>query len=227
MSEKNKIWKSLKLYLTLISITLLCMVMLAAWLSLVVVYPYPSSKYEDLITRLRAENVSFVVVHDCDFRIDGIATFMEVENRMNVSAIYFLRPDADYFTQNIDYLGTLNITYGFHYDCLSRTAFKSISLGDWHPNIPLARRLFVAQLTFLRSFFTINYARSHGDNYNLNINNHDLVDKVLWNELGVTDFSNEEFVSKGYSYISDTNHVWHEPETLGDMVLVNLHSDYW
>jgi hypothetical protein len=142
---------------------------------------------------------------------------MEVEKKMNVSAIYFLRPDSDYFTQSIPYFQSLNLTFGFHYGCLSRAK----------GNVGFATQLFTLELAFMRGFLDIRFVRSHGDNYDLSINNHDLVNRTLWAQLGVTDYSNEEFVAKGYSYISDTNHVWHEPETLGDRVLVNLHSDYW
>jgi len=216
MSEKSRIWKSMYPLFVMIALSSLLIVVLG-FIVWQIPEPYPASKYEDLITRLRAQNVSFLVVHDCDFRIDGIKTFMEVEKKMNVSAIYFLRPDSDYFTQSIPYFQSLNLTFGFHYGCLSRAK----------GNVGFATQLFTSELAFMRGFLDIRFVRSHGDNYDLTINNHDLVNGTLWAQLGLTDYSNEEFVAQGYSYISDTNHVWHEPETLGDRVLVNLHSDYW
>lgn len=207
--------------------------------------PYPASKYLDLLQRLKNQGYSFVgpqqlsqysfgsdylikpvnssskiaiLVHDVDFDYKGASTLAEVERAFGVRSIFFVRVDADYFTQSISYFQSLEQkgwAIGIHYDSLSRS----------NGNQTLAINLFTAQLIYARTFFHVDYSRSHGDNYNLNVWNEWLYGNYTqtWSQLHLTDLTN----IAGASYIADTNKVWSEPTQLKNIVLVNLHVDYW
>lgn len=177
---------------------------------------FQASKYDDLLHRLGEGNYNYVLVHDCDFRIEGLETLLAVEKIYNVKSTCFVRPDAEYFSSSIAYLREIERggwQIGFHYDCLSRS----------NGNKELAYRLFKAQLALLRTFFNVTQTRYHGDVYNLTIGNRELYDENLWHELGLSEVSN----IKGWSYITDANGTWREPANLTANVLVNLHSDWW
>lgn len=197
------------------------------------VAPYPAARYRNLLERLIADGYVFIlprhygcvnssklaiIVHDVDFSVSGVAVFISIESEMHIKSGFYIRPDADYFTQNVEYFQALEQQgweIGFHYDCLSRSS------GD----LSQASRLFEAQLVYLRTFFNISTTRYHGDSYNLNIVNRDLyvLNQNIWRQNGLKEISNLE----GWSYISDTNHQWSQPEKLGNFVLINLHSDWW
>ena len=177
---------------------------------------FQPSKYDDLLHRLAVGNYSFVLVHDCDYRIDGLKTLLAVERIYNVKSTCYVRPDAEYFTGSLAYLQKVERegwSIGFHYDCLSRT----------NGNMTLALQLFHAQLTFLRSFFNVTSTRYHGDIYNLSIGNRALYNEEEWREMGLTEVSN----IPNWSYITDVNGTWYEEPILKHNVLVNLHSDWW
>jgi hypothetical protein len=210
---------------------LLCLASLLYVFSLPTVTRFQASKYDDLLHRLATGNYSFVLVHDCDYRIEGLQTLIAVEKVYNVRSTCFVRPDSEYLSYSIDYLQGLEHAgwgIGFHYDCLSRTAFKTTDLAlhlgiNWIPQPWQAMRLFKAQLAFLRTFFNITETRYHGDGYNFEISNRDLYNETAWREMGLTEVSN----IPDWSYITDVNGTWREPETLTHNVLVNLHSDWW
>lgn len=201
-------------------VIILCGCLLAACLLYVYSLPkatrFSASKYDDLLHRLAVGNYSVTLVHDCDFRIEGLKTLLAVEKTRNVRSTCYVRPDAEYFTYSLAYLQKIEREgwrIGFHYDCLSRT----------NGNKTLALQLFQAHLNLLRSFFNVTSTRYHGDVYNLSISNRDLYDESLWREMGLTEVSN----IPDWSYITDVNGTWHEPATLTHNVLVNLHSDWW
>ncbi len=176
----------------------------------------PASKYDDLLHRLASGNHTFVLVHDCDYRIEGLETLLKVERIYNVRSTCYVRPDAEYFSYSLAYLQKIEREgwgIGFHYDCLSRT----------NGNLTLAFQLFHAQLTFLRSFFNVTSTRYHGDGYNFSVNNRALYNEEGWRDMGLTEVSN----IPDWSYITDVNGTWHEEPILKQNVLVNLHSDWW
>lgn len=177
---------------------------------------FQPSKYDDLLHRLASGNYTYILVHDCDYRIEGLQTLLAVERIYNVRSTCYVRPDAEYLSYSLAYLHKIERegwSIGFHYDCLSRT----------NGNLTLALQLFHAQLTFLRSFFNVTSTRYHGDVFNLSINNRALYNVTLWSMLGLTEASGFD----GWSYITDVNATWTEPQTLTHNVLVNLHSDWW
>lgn len=74
---------------------------------------------------------------------------------------------------------------GFHYDCLSRS----------NGNYTLARTLFQAELTEMRTFFNITSTRAHGDvMYNSTIYNGNLYNnsRELWSQQGLIDVTSIE-----------------------------------
>lgn len=203
---------------------------------------FPPEKYMNLIEQLKAESYRFalprnineksqkivLLVHDVDYSINGAKTFVQIENKSGVRSTFFLRPDPDgffnnrtsYFSQNIRYFQLLEKQgwqIGFHYDSLSRT----------DGNETFALDLFMAQLSFMSSFFNITATRAHGDVFhNVNINNYRLYEsnKDVWQFLGLSDFT-----EWGDAYYSDSNfHTWNVPETFDAYrIMINLHTDWW
>lgn len=195
-------------------------------------FPYPASKYDNLLQKITNLNYSFVlpheynnqkgkiciIVHDVDFSISGVKVFTEIEKKFNIKSCFYLRPEADYFKQNINYFKKLEkegFEIGFHYATLSRV----------YPSRNLATEIFVAQLKYLRNWFDIKTVRAHGDKYDFSILNYQIYDSQLWSTLNITDFSNVHL--KDFTYIADTNHVWKEPSEYLDLIFINLHSDWW
>ncbi len=189
--------------------------------------PYDPGIYVDLIARLRAQGYSFdgqgsktvVVVHDVDSDPHGIRTLVDVENRSGVRSIFYIRPDAEYMTYVINYIQYIEKQgwkIGFHYDCLSRA----------NGNKSQATRMFIAQVSYLRSFFNITSTRAHGDSYNPSIDNLQLYRdwKIVWDDRGLTDLTE---LSGNYSFVSDSHHDLQIPDSFQDHVLLLLHSDWW
>lgn len=204
-----------------------------------IVIPRPSAEtkfgkqvYVNLLTRLRSEGYTFalptsnitgktaILIHDVDFSYEGAETLASVEREFGVKSCFYLRPDAEYWTfpKSIQYFRGLECggwQIGLHYDCLSRA----------DGNMTFALELFKAQVEYTRKFFNIQSTSYHGDNYNLSINNYDLYEKnkLVWQTLNLT----EIYSLENYSYIRDTNFNLVIPESLGDLVLVQFHADYW
>jgi hypothetical protein len=159
-----------------------------------------------------------ILVHDVDFSYEGAETLVSVERQFNIKSCFYLRPDAFYFTQSIPYFQELEREgweIGFQYDCLSRA----------NNNTEFAMQLWSAQLTYMRAFFTIKSTDYHGDSYNLSISNYQLYEhnKVVWEEKEVF----ELYALQNFSYITDTDAHLIIPETFTDIVLVQLHTDWW
>ena len=198
--------------------------------------PFPESKYMNLLTQLKNQGYTFITVnqlnaslaanpygkyailrHDVDFSFSGAKNLVAVEEKFGVKSTFFLRPDAYYYTQSISYFKGLQRQgweIGFHYDCLSRSG----------GNKTLATTLFESQLTYMRFFFNISSTVAHGDTeYNIHILNEKLYNETVWSSNHVSDL----YTLQNYSYIADTNHIWQQPSTLKNLVLVNLHADWW
>jgi hypothetical protein len=219
--------KMLKILIGIIAIN--CLV----WLDFEIVHandPYPESKYADLLREFEGWtfrqgkdyeiNVSaktIYLIHDVDFDVHGVTVFAQIEGEYGLHSSLYLRPDADYFTQNIGYFQRLEHEgweIGFHYDCLSRC----------NGNRTLATALFIAQLSYMRSFFTITSCRPHGDNYDFQIYNGALFNQTLWKQLGLTEVAN---VPGSWHYITDTNRHFSDTNPKANITFINLHSDYW
>lgn len=163
-------------------------------------------------------NRTALLLHDADFKLGGLQTFLRIEKELGIKSAIYVRPNADYFTQSIRILQEAERAgweIGFQYDCLSRSG------GDRS----YALELFRAQLTYLRAFFDVRSTDYHGDSYDIKINNLDLYSQEIWEDLQL---SGEVYSLSGYSYFSDTNNKLAGPkmEELGSVVLVQLHCDW-
>ncbi len=163
------------------------------------------------------ENKTALLIHDADFSLSGLAKFKQIESELGVKSAFYIRPDAEFFTQGIKELQETEAQgweIGFQYDCLSRSA------GDR----ALAMKLFDAQLSYMRAFFNISSSDYHGDSFDLSINNFELYDQGLWRDAGL----HEVYSLQGISYFSDTNNKLQGPDLadLGPVVVVQLHTDW-
>jgi len=186
----------------------------------------------DLFQRLQNEGYKFVLpkqyngsnglkiailVHDTDFNMEGAKTCVEVETQFNIKSAFYLRVTAEYFTQSIEYFQGLEgegWEIGLHYDSWSRT----------YPNTELGQQVFTGQVQYLRTFFTVRTTRAHGDKYNFGIDNFQYYNEKLWTNLGLRDFST---LRENFTYIRDTNKRYVEPNPLQNLILINLHTDFW
>jgi hypothetical protein len=188
------------------------------------------SRDRNIITKLQQQGYVFVLprdyfagirhpktallIHDSDFYVQGAPVFVEIEKSLGVKSAFYLRPDADWYTQNIAYFQSLESQgweIGFQYDCLSRS----------HGNRTLAMNLFVAQLSYMREFFNITTTDYHGDSYNISVFNYDLYKEQEWNRMGLN-----EVYSLNCSYVTDSNNIYVEPANFTDLVIVQLHTDW-
>ena len=199
-------------------------------------YPFDWEIYRSLLENLTNMGYTFVlprdyvalaeeagkyaiVVHDCDFDLRGVQSLWYVEELMDVKSCWYLRPNAEYFVRKITYFQELEDhgwEIGMHYDCLScmdgdREA--AVSVFEW-------------QLDFMRRYFNVTTVRSHGDKFNLAVDNTDLFNASWFGELGIHE------IHVGYSvpeatYVRDTNGALVIPPVFENLVLVNFHSDHW
>lgn len=187
--------------------------------------------YRDLLKRLQAEGYQFrfptenftektaLLIHDVDYRFSGAQVLTEIEREFGVRSVFYLRPSAGWFTQSISYFQQLEREgwkIGIQQDCLSRT----------DGNTTLATQLFKAQVAYMRTFFNVSSSTYHGDvEYRLDISNFDLYlnNKTVWTEQGLT----EVYGLEDYSYIRDTDNHLVIPQELGNLVIVQLHADWW
>lgn len=218
-----------------LSLVLLCFLVLTGTGISVLFFRQPSlddgSRTRNVILKLQQEGYVFVLprdyfegvqyaktallIHDADFNVQGAPVFAEIERSLGVKSAFYLRPDAEWYTQKIAYFQSLEAEgweIGFQYDCLSRS----------DNNITLAMQLFKAQLSYMRDFFNISTTDYHGDNYNIMIFNYNLFDKQEWSSLGL----NEVYSLGNCSYVTDTNNVYVEPANFGDLVIIQLHTDW-
>ena len=219
--------------------------------------PYSPTQYQNLINKLKADGYTFVlpkdlgktnatkiavIVHDCDYSLNGAKVFIKTENESGIRSAFFLRPDPDswnttnYFPQNIQYFRSLESQgweIGFHYDCLSRGD------GNW----TFAMQLFKAQLVYMREFFNITTTRSHGDVFynNTFINGVRIYNGWLyqhnmhtWQDLCLVDASDWTGLVDSSSlnqtaFYSDSGfHTWNIPANINARrVMINLHTDWW
>jgi len=218
-----------------LSLVLLCILLLTGTGFSILVFRQPSFddglRTRNIILKLQREGYVFVLprdyfegehyaktamlIHDADFDVQGAPVFAEIERSLGVKSAFYLRPDAEWYTQNIAYFQSLEAQgweIGFQYDCLSRS----------NNNKTLAMQLFKAQLVYMREFFSISTTDYHGDSYNFTIFNYNLYDKQEWRTLGL----NEVYSLSNYSYVTDTNNVYVEPASFGDLVVIQLHTDW-
>jgi hypothetical protein len=193
---------------------------------------FPEEKYAELLRELKDLNYTFtiprdyliknttgkiaIIIHDTDVKMEGAKVLTKVEDQFGIKSCFYLRVDADYFPQSIPYFESLEKQgweIGLHYDCLSRM----------NNNKTAAVTLFKAQVTYIRSFFNVTTTHYHGDNYNLSIINLNLYDSAVWTSLSLKDLCEKP----PSTYITDANGNYVEPTSKGDVVLVNLHSDWW
>lgn len=167
-----------------------------------------------------------VIVHDVDFRWEGAAILSSIERDFGIKSAFFLRVDANYYNDNIAIsffkdLQEQGWEIGIHYDCLSR--------NDGDQQAALSQ--YVNQISLIRQTFNVSDSRYHGDVYNLNIHNDWLYGNhtQVWQDLHLREASSTSMTELfyGWSYISDSNGKWKEPQQLGDHVLINLHADWW
>lgn len=160
-----------------------------------------------------------ILIHDGDFENAGFEAFMEIERELGVKSAFYPRPDADFYSTAIGGYQAAQAAgweIGFQQDALSRSG----------GNRTLAMQLFDAQLAYMRVFFNVTTTSCHGDSYNLTINNEALYDRGVWTDRGlIGDVYSPDFFGKA-SYFSDSNNILVEPEKLGDLVLVQLHTDW-
>lgn len=187
--------------------------------------------YRDILDQLTIEGYSFhfpnetfsgktaILIHDVDYSFKGAKVLAEIERDYDVRSVFYLRPDADYFTASISTFQLLESEgwkIGLHYDCLSRA----------DNDTTLALAIFKAQTAYIRSFFNVTETSYHGDaQYRVDIINLQLYveNKDVWNELGLF----EVYSYQNFSYIRDTDNILVIPETLSNLVLVQLHADWY
>ena len=161
-----------------------------------------------------------LLLHDMDFTVGGLQTFVNVEEKLGVKSAFYPRPDADWFNRSIGILEGVEMKgfeVGYQYDCLSRS----------DGNVTHARELFYSQLNYMREFFKIQTTDYHGDSYNFNIFNLDLYDRTLWHSYGLNEVYTLIYKQTNFSYYTDTdNKLVSPPEPLQDLVLVQLHTDW-
>jgi len=191
---------------------------------------HTAQTYRDLLQNLTDQGYAFrlptdeikgktaILIHDVDFNYTGARVLTEVEKEFNTRSCFYLRPDAEYYTQSIPFflkLQSQGWQIGIQYDTLSRTG----------GNQTLALELFKAQLAYMRAFFNVSSSTYHGDKYNSSILNLNLYRQNVdaWRQLGLK----EVYSLDDYSYVRDTNNILVVPDMLGDLVLVQLHSDWW
>ena len=192
--------------------------------------PTPND-YRDILDRLKHEGYSFqfpndtftgktvVLIHDVDYNFEGAKVLAEVEQEYGLRSVFYLRPDANYFTTSIKFFRELEAEgwqIGLHYDCLSRA----------DNDTALALEMFRAHTTYLRTFFNVSLTSYHGDvEYRTDINNYRLYaeNTDVWRELELT----EVYSYQNFSYIRDTDNHLIIPESLGNLVIVQLHADWW
>lgn len=160
-----------------------------------------------------------VLVHDVDVRVEGCKVFVEAEEKLGIKSAFFLRPDAEYFSNMIGHFQDLELEgweIGFHYDSLSRCKGKYFA----------AKYLFNIQLRYIRSFFNVHSTRGHGDSLNPKIYNEALYthNQDEWLELELRDFT---ILPMKYSYIRDTHGKLVIPKPILNVVLMNCHSDWF
>lgn len=190
--------------------------------------------YERILTEIQAQGYTLMsprdyfysnftgkaalLCHDVDYDTSGFVVFERVEAKLNVSSCFYLRPDADYYVQSIPVFQDLEEKgweIGYQYCTLSR------SNGDKSQ----ALQVFKAQLTYMRAFFNVSTTNSHGDNYNSSIYNQALWNRKTWQDLGLKDLMMEP---ANYSYISDSNNYYYQdPLPWQDLLIVQLHTDWW
>lgn len=222
--RRNKIAVGVILSLALLNVSILALV----WSKTA---PYSRSIYIGLISSLRERGYRFILPrdyqvnasekvvllrHDVDVRIRGVSVLAEIEKQFGVRSAFYVRMDGDYFGESYPIFQQLEregFEIGFHYDTLSR------SNGDKS----LATPLFIAQVAFMRSLFNISTTVAHGDSHNPHIWNEALFDGELWERLGLRDFTHVE----NATYISDSSHALSVPSEFKNVVLINLHTDYW
>ena len=194
--------------------------------------PFPKERYRELLTKLRNDGYAFafpfeavnssktaVIINDVDFEYSGANSLSEVEREFGVRSWFFLRVDAAYFSQSIKFFKGLENegwVIGFQYDSLSRA----------DGNMTFAAELFSAQVVYIRSFFNVSLTTYHGDNeYNVSILNFELFQQnpELWQSLALK----EVYSLQNFTYVRDTNRELVVPEQLGDLVLVQLHTNWW
>lgn len=197
------------------------------------IYLFSEANYENTLRGFLEHGYSFVLpfewnnkskivvlVHDCDANINGVKTFVKVERKLGVRSTFFLRVDAEYFTEQIAYFQQLEHEgweIGFHYDCLSRA----------NGNMTLALIMLKAQITYLRTFFNVTTTRYHGDIYNFSIGNDHLYqqNQQEWQQLGLREISNN--MPSEWQYYADVNKAYPNIEYNKTKILLNLHSDWW
>jgi hypothetical protein len=191
------------------------------------------SRDRNIITKLQNEGYIFVLprdyfagthypktallIHDVDFAVQGAPVFERIERSLGVKSAFYLRPDTEWYQNNLAYfqkLATQGWEIGYQYDCLSRS----------DGNQTLAMQLFKTQLSSMRSCFNVSTTDYHGDDYNLTIVNFDLYlsNKQDWSKLSL----NEVYSLNNYSYVTDSNNVFIEPARFGELVVVQLHTDW-
>jgi hypothetical protein len=157
-----------------------------------------------------------LLIHDADFSLGGLETFMQIERDLGVRSAFYPRPDTEWFSQSVMRLQNVEVEgweIGFQYDCLSRAS----------ENRSVAMDLFMGQLGYMRSLFNVSTTDYHGDSFDLSILNLDLYDAQVWGKLGL----HEVYMLEGFSYFSDTNNVLVSPiEPLEDLLVVQLHTDW-
>lgn len=187
------------------------------------------NEYRNILTRLKNEGYTCrfpdenftgktaLLIHDVDYSFSGAAVLAKVEREFGVRSVFCLRPSAGWYTQSISSFQRLEqegFKVAIQQDCLSRS----------DGNATLALQLFKAQLKYMCEFFNVTVSDYHGDvEYNVEIGNFELYDAETWRQLGLT----EIYAYQNYSYIRDTDNKLIIPETLKDLVIVQLHSDWW
>ena len=162
-----------------------------------------------------------MLVHCCDFGLSGVQAFVNVESLLGLRSTFFLRTDADYFSQSLrmfQHLESQGWEIGYEYDCLSRSGNDSV----------LARSLMSAQVSYMRTFFNVTSTNEHGDNYDFSVNNSKLWDRTVWTSLALKDIFFD--LNMTYSNVSDSSVNGTPPITLPSglfsLLIVEMHSDW-
>jgi len=179
---------------------------------------FSPSKYDNLIKKYGKENL--ILTHDCDYRIDGVQTLVEVEEANDVKSIFFLRPDAEYFARNIKYfqdLKRLGWTIGYHYSCYTKTRDENLAL-----------KLFKAQLSYMQRFFQIKCCRAHGDCLYPKDLAKEETNQAWWcRNKDILPYLKPYDPFLFNTYISDSGHKIKMLWQGSSPIMINFHSDWW
>lgn len=158
-----------------------------------------------------------LLIHDIDFKLGGLKTFMLIETEMGVKSAFYPRNEIARSKDVYYWLLIANragFEVGYQYECLSKA----------DGNMTLATKMFKKEIAWVQPIFSVKTTDYHGDNSKPNIVNFDLYNETLWHSFGLNEIYT---LMVNCSYFSDTsNSLSSPPEPYRDLVIVQLHTDW-